>query len=263
MADSHSPQPTNAPATKGRNPVERLIVWGLIGVLVVAVAIEFQSRRSHGNAISTLAEMVEAIDKDPKKPEVTEDDVKKVVGDKKPSRTEEFAIGKIPANGARRLEIYSWFTLNPGSKREMWVYYGAKGQNANEKAAVIEVQASEVMAEAPQAAASSAAANQGDPTLTGPGVPGMQGGGGGGSLPPMIGPRARRGGPGAGRPGAGSPTEGAAQADAANSDADKAAADKPDETTADDQAVADDSSSEKSDEKTNEDKTDEADQNNE
>jgi hypothetical protein len=244
MADSHPPQPTNGPAAKTRNPVERLIVWGLIGVLLVAVAIEFQSRMSYQKAMTTLQDGVERVDKDAKQPEVTEADVKAAVGSKTPIKTEDFKNGKISPNGASRLEVYSWFTLNPSSKREMWVYYGAKGKKAGELATVLEIQSSDTIAAPPQMAEAANPGQEGAPAMSGPpegmtrnmgGPPGMRGPGGG----------AR------GRPGSGN--------------AEGAAADKPDTEKADTQTTADEKPGTENlpEEKPAEDKTDKADTNNE
>ena len=231
MADSHPPQATNRPVAKTRSPVERLLVWGLIGALLVAAAIEFQSRKSHQQALATLQDGLDLVDKNPSQPEVTEADVKAAVGGKKPLKTEDLTGEKTAANGAKRLEVYSWFTLNPTSKREIWVWYAAKGKNPGELATVIEVQSSETIGEGPKMAASDSGNEEGGSAgMMGPpgGMTGPPGGMGGGRG--MGGPPGMMGGPGgrSGRPGAAKAADDADKADTDKPDADKPDADNPD-----------------------------------
>lgn len=231
MADNPPPQSSNRPAEKTRSPIERLIVWGLIGVLLVAVGFEYSSKSGHEKALKFLQDKIDAVEKDSKNPEVTEADVKAAVGDKKPSQVKEYGPGEVAANGAKRIEVYSWFTLNPASKREMWVYYGAKGKDAKELAIVLEIQASEVMASLPRVAGNAEAGAGGnqpslDPSemrrLGGPGGPG------GAMMGPPAGQR--------GRPAAANAADGSENADA----------DKADEkATGDDKSGADKASEEK------------------
>ena len=233
MADSHPPQSTNAPAAKTRNPVERIIVWGLIGVLLVAVAIEFQSRTSHKNVLTTLLSKVKAVDEDSTKPEVTEAVVREAVGNKKPIRAEAVTGGQFAPFGAKHLEVYSWFTLNPTRKREIWVFYGGKGRDSTELATVVEVRTSEDFAEPPEVAAATAG-NAGNPQAGGPGGPGMGGPGMGGPGMGGGGMGASGGGP-RGRPRTGAPVANgsedadAEKTDAKAADAEKSDADKPSE----------------------------------
>jgi hypothetical protein len=252
MADSHSPHSTNSPAAKGRNPVERIIVWGLIGALLVAVAIEFQSRTSHQNVLTTLLDKVKAVDEDSTKPEVTETVVKEVVGNKKPIRSEAVTGGPLAAVGAKHVDVYSWFTLNPTAKREIWVLYGSKGKEATDVATVVEIRTSEDVADPQEVATVAPAANAGNPQAGGPGGQGAGGPGAGGPAmggggmggrgmggPGMGGPGGGggRGGRGMGggrrgRPGAdaaaGPATDAAANGDADKTDAKAADGDKPD-----------------------------------
>lgn len=245
MAESSQPQSTNAPPAKTRSPVERLLVWGLIGVLAVAAGFEYLSKMGHEKALNKLHDALALVDKDSTHPEVTEADVKAAVGDKKPSKREDYGPGKVAPNGGKRLDVYSWFTLNPTNKREIYVWYGAKGKDPNELATVIEVQASEITSPIPHLAGSSEPnADAGLPSAAGGGGAGMSGPPGGG----MGGPGGMmRGGPGgrSGRPGA----------DKA-ADADKADADKADAQTTDDDKTSTDKDSE---EKPGEDKTGKAD----
>ena len=69
-------------------------------------------------------------------------DVKACLGDRKPSRTEDFiSAGKYIVNGATHLEVYSWYTLNPLHRREMFVYYDAHGPARKVQWQVLSIQA--------------------------------------------------------------------------------------------------------------------------
>ena len=48
---------SDAPEKKKRSPVERLIVWGLIGVLLVVMLIEYRASRNFNAASQTMSEM--------------------------------------------------------------------------------------------------------------------------------------------------------------------------------------------------------------
>ena len=210
MAENRAPQAKNGPAAKTRSPIERVLVWGLIGALAIAAGIEYLSKMSHQKALTTLAQKIREVDEDQSKPDVTEADVKQVLGDRAPVKTEKYK------NGEKQLEVYSWFTLNPMRKREIWVQYGAKGKDANELATVIVVNSSDDIAE-PEAVASDTD-NNADPMA-------------GGSDAPMGPPMGMMGGArgGRGRPGAGAPTQ-----DADKPNAETADADMPDTKTTDD-----------------------------
>ncbi|HEY2252841.1 MAG TPA: hypothetical protein VGH74_17340, partial [Planctomycetaceae bacterium] len=179
--------------------------------------------------------------------------VKEAAAGKKPSSTKDYEPGTRAANGAKRVEVYSWFTLNPMSKREMWVYYGGKGKDANEPATVLQITEADVsfMPE-PAVAQSSDSGQEGGPAAGGPaaGGPGAGGPGGRGGPPPgMMGGQgaamhAAAGGGRQGRPAADKPDDSTAPADA-DKDADKADA-KP---TEDDKPAADKTAEEKAEEK--------------
>lgn len=108
------------PPQKKRNPVERVIVWGVILILLALVGIEYSARRAHSTAVDTLMENLRISEQTGK--DTTADDVKAAVGGKSP-RVEDVS-DKGLLNGARRVEIFSWFSLNPLNAREVYVYYG-------------------------------------------------------------------------------------------------------------------------------------------
>jgi len=216
MSDSPTPQQSSHPAAKPRNPVEKFLVRGLIAVLLVLVGIEGYFRMDYGKALDALKERVKAVDSGTGKA-VTETDVKAILGDRKPSRTEEFGASNPSRNGAKRLDVYSWFTLKPDGKREICVYYGAKGTK-DDVAEVIAVQTDEKIEDPhppalgdDQPKALGGAGGMVGPSAGGPGDPGAAGGHGGGGG--RRGGGARRGAP--------------AAADGEKSDADKTDTDKP------------------------------------
>lgn len=130
MSESKQPSPSAKPA-KPRSPVERMVVWGGICILLVMVAIEFTSRQAQSQALASLAKQIRAIEEPENDPQqefiehigVKAADVKLAVGNRVP--VVEDVAGRHLTNGGKRLEVYSWFTLSPVRKREMYVYYGA------------------------------------------------------------------------------------------------------------------------------------------
>ncbi len=209
MSDTQSRQPANAPAAKSRSPVERIIVWGLIILLGLACLNEYLSKTGHETALKKLEGMVAAVDKDPKLPEVTEADVKDAVGGKAPSRVEEAKEGKPLPHGARKMEVYSWFTLNPMNKRDIFVYLSTKGKDGKELATVLGIESTMEPASEPKPAAAG-------PAMAGPPP-------GGGGTPPG----GMMGGPPGGRRGAPAGDKPAETADADKNDGKAADGDKP------------------------------------
>jgi hypothetical protein len=213
MSASNPGPPPQAAAPPKRNPVEKLIVRGLIAILLVLVGVEFAFSRSHSSAIQALQKKISEVEKDPNAPAVHEADVKAAVGDKKPISSEELK-GRV-ANGARRLDIYEWFTLNPFNQRRLYVYYGHIGPNDAEGAEVLEVQPDEQIAQPAQPSPEEIEAMKNAPSV---------------AMPSMMGGPPGRGGPGAagGRPGGrrGGPPAQDSGADDAKPDSDKPADDK-------------------------------------
>jgi hypothetical protein len=216
MSASNPAPPPQAAAPPKRNPVEKVIVRGLIAILLVLVGVEFAFSRSHASAIQALQTKIAQVEKDPNASPVREADVKAAVGDKKPISSEELK-GRV-ANGARRLDIYEWFTLNPFNQRRLYVYYGHVGPNDKEGAEVLEVQPDDQIAAPAQPSPEDIEAMKNAPPPTmppmmgGPGAPGGAGGRPGGG----------RGGPPAHDPGTGD-----AKADSDKPADDKNADDKP------------------------------------
>jgi hypothetical protein len=200
MSETRSTQPSQGPPAKARNPFERIIVYGVIVALVVLVGVEAKGRFSHKSAVDTITAMLQKTETDAKAKDVTETDIKSVLGSMQPTRTEQYPASTGFA-ASKKLEVYSWFSLNPAQKRELWIHYARKGAKEEGPATVISVSTDENEAKPVEVQASAPA---GGP----PGDPGeMRGPMGGG--PGMSGPPGMRGGPpgggpgGAGRPGAG------------------------------------------------------------
>jgi hypothetical protein len=131
------------PVTKKRNPWERAFVWGLIAVLGVLVIVESCCRYSYQRAYNSLGDRLTAAH------ELGPDalnaaQVKAYLKGREPSRTEVFPTQQRQvSNGATHLEVYSWFTLNPFSTREIFIYYDASGPGPNADPVVVSIQPAE------------------------------------------------------------------------------------------------------------------------
>ncbi len=215
MSESHSTQTSKGPPPQARNPVEKILVRGLIVGLLVLVAVEGIGWNSHKTAVAALSKKVKAVEDDGNAPEVTEKDVKEALGGKQPTRTEQYPTSTAGLAASKKLEVYSWFTFNPANKRELWVHYARKGVKDDGPATVVFVSTDDQdpkPLDTPEAAPASAGGGAGASPMGGGMMPGMG--------PPGGGRRGGRGG--RGRPGA-------ASTDADKPDADKADADKTDD----------------------------------
>ncbi len=188
-------EPTTAPAKPARSPVERAIVWGVIGVGLIVILVEGTAHFAHGAAVTKLQAQVQANSE--KDMGVTKKDIVKVVGNKIPEqqKLDPFAT----SFGAAHVEIYNYAGLL--KQRKLFVYYGIAGRNKDQEPEVLEVRtdpaetAAEVQAKAPKVDPNAPVA--GPP----PGMAPMMGGGPGGPGGGPGGPGGR-GGPGGagGRP---------------------------------------------------------------
>jgi hypothetical protein len=93
----------------------------VIGILLVLVGIEFNWRSSHLGAYEKCQEKIKATEIGDHT--FKRKDVAAIIGSKTPAKVEELQ-GKNISNGAKSVEIYTWPSLNPMSKRELFVYYG-------------------------------------------------------------------------------------------------------------------------------------------
>jgi len=219
MSQPTTPAPAAATATAKppRSPVERAIVWGVIGVGILVIAVEAQAHLSHSAALSKLQEQISANSE--KDAGVTKKDVDKVVGGKIP---EQQKLGALDTSmSADHVDIYSY----PGllRQRKIYVYYGIAGKHKSQEAEVLDV----LPTPAETAAQAQAKLPPPDPNakpVAPAGMTGMPGGPG-------------RGGPGAG--GRGGP-EGAARKSRPGTEDDAA---KKDETKSADEKPADDNKS--------------------
>lgn len=109
-----------APPAKNRSPVERVLVWGGILLLVVLVGIEFNWKRAHERTLNALVTKIK--DTDGADKTLNSGDIKALVGDMVP-RVEQVADKRLASN-AVRVEIYNWPTLNFLGERAVYVYYG-------------------------------------------------------------------------------------------------------------------------------------------
>jgi hypothetical protein len=226
---SPAPQPGGQPP-KRRHPVELFLVRGFILVMLVLIAIEGNSWWQHRKALNALTARMKTVDEVADSPPVTLADVKTVMGSKEP-RTEQLEGWKNHV-GANRVDIYSWFTISPVNKREIYVYYWKKSRKGGEadqledaNPEVLAVQVDDKAPDEPARLASDEPMNP--PAGAGPGMtPGMMPGMSGGA------PAGMRGGRG-GRP----PTQGA---DADKEDTSKSETEKPDDGKADTEKTGDD-----------------------
>jgi hypothetical protein len=124
-SDTIQPAADSAPAKSDapkRSSIERILVRGLIGVLVVVLAIESSSyaRLLIANArISSELKKSEASDH-----RVTEATVNSLLWGRKPDETH---MVKVPV-GEERFDVYYFDGLL--KRRELWVHYGIEGLNS-------------------------------------------------------------------------------------------------------------------------------------
>ncbi len=174
-----SAPPPAAPAKPPRSPVERAIVWGVIGIGLLVIAVEANSHLAHAAALEKLrSKLDETTSLDAG---VTKKHVDLIVG-KKPYETQKlnFLDTSIAAS---RVDIYTYPALL--RSRKLYIYYGIDGKIATQEAEVMEV----MTVVAPTAAEAHAALPPMDPNakhagpgegVAGPGGPGGPGSGTGG-----------------------------------------------------------------------------------
>jgi hypothetical protein len=119
MSTENAPTPPVKPV-KRRSHIERLIVWGLIAGLLVLVGVEYSAKATHDTAYTGLLERIRSVERGGEG--IFAAEVKSFVGNKSP-RIEDVS-GQMLVSNAKRLEVYSWFTIHPARKRELFVYYG-------------------------------------------------------------------------------------------------------------------------------------------
>jgi hypothetical protein len=181
MSESRSTPSSKGTPPPARNPVELILVRGLIVALLVAVAIEGIQWNSHKTAVAALSQKLKAVEDDPKIPEVNESDVKAILGSKQPVRTELYPASGGGGPASKKLEVYSWFSLNPLNKRELWIHYGRKGVKDEGAATVVAVSTDDQEPKSLEIVDSPAPSTGGPgagPMVGGP-PPGMMGGPGG------------------------------------------------------------------------------------
>jgi hypothetical protein len=120
MSTGNQPASSTVTPAKNRSPVERVLVWGGILVLVLLVGIEFKWKKAHEGVLEALVTKLKETDGADKTLKAA--DIKALVGDKVP-RVEQVADKRLASN-AVRVEIYNWPTLNVLGERAVYVYYG-------------------------------------------------------------------------------------------------------------------------------------------
>jgi hypothetical protein len=98
-----------------------MVVWGGIGILLVLVLVELTARASYTSAVNSVMEKVKEADESDKP--LKQADVKLLVGGKEPVSTEDVSAKNLH-NAPKKVEKYSWWSLNPNANRVLLVYYG-------------------------------------------------------------------------------------------------------------------------------------------
>ncbi len=165
MSEATPPAPVKPP----RSPVERAIVWGVIGLGVLVIAVEANAHLAHSAAHQKLdAEFSERLNKGG----MTKKHVDLIVGNKTPDVQQlKFQDTSMSAS---RVDIYTYPALL--RNRQLWVYYGVQGKKADQEAEVMDV----LINKAPTLAESQKDSPPLDPKFAGP-RPGGGGGPGDGS----------------------------------------------------------------------------------
>lgn len=122
MTESQPSAPSVKPAAKPRNPVEKALVRGFIGVMLIVVCIEGYSWLQWQRTMAPLLERIRRMENGADVPPLVENDIKAAVGSKPVARSEQLTE-VTNGYGASRVDVYSWFTISPVKAREMHVYY--------------------------------------------------------------------------------------------------------------------------------------------
>jgi hypothetical protein len=124
---------TPAPAKPARSPVERAIVWGVIGLGVLVIAVEANAHLSHGAALAKLqAQLDENMNKESG---MRKSHVDQIVGSKIPDVQKLNFLDTSMA--ASRVDIYTYPALL--RSRKLYIYYGIDGKKPGQEAEVMEV----------------------------------------------------------------------------------------------------------------------------
>src|SRR5262249_34960625 len=130
---------------------------------------------------AALSARTKAVDELPDAAAVTESDIKAYFAGKEPSHSGKPEAGNN-FTGASRIDVYSWFTISPVNKRDIFVYYGRATKEDKNGPEVLAIQVkdeppampAQVASDQPPAAGAGAAPGMMMPP------PGMRGGPGGG-----------------------------------------------------------------------------------
>lgn len=115
-------QPESPPSVaRSRSPIERAVVWTLIGVLLVVLGIELAAFGRYRFALWELSHALEAAADDPEG--LTAAKVGEVLGGKKFVEASQLSYMEMLAT---RVEVYEWSGLL--RDRRLYVYYGG-GRN--------------------------------------------------------------------------------------------------------------------------------------
>lgn len=123
----NSPPSASADKTHARSPLRRILPWIAVLVLFPLLGWEFISLQRHAQGVKKVISLIGPLDDAPSRA-VSSKMVQVALHGKTPSVVEDVS-GRNLSNGGAKLEVYRWFSLNPGVKRELFVYY-ASGPDA-------------------------------------------------------------------------------------------------------------------------------------
>jgi hypothetical protein len=178
MSEADATKHSQGRHAKARSPVERALVYGFIVVLIVLVGVEAKGKFAHKSAVDTITARLRTVENSKTAAEITEVDIQHELGGRKPLLTEYYtksASGIFAAS--KKLEVYSWFSLNPTQKRELWVHYARKGASDEQPCVVVSISTDKDEAPAQSSLSGrtpsdAPAAPTGPPRKLGPGNPG-------------------------------------------------------------------------------------------
>lgn len=122
-----------APTKPARSPVEKAIVWGVIGIGILVIAVEANAHLAHGAALAKLqAQLDETVNKESG---MRKSHVDQIIGSKIPE-TQKLAFLET-SMAASRVDIYTYPALL--RSRKLYIYYGIDGKQPGQEAEVMEV----------------------------------------------------------------------------------------------------------------------------
>lgn len=118
-----SPPSASAEKSPARSPLRRVLPWVAVLVLFPLLGWEFVSLQGHAQGVKKLIDLIGPPDDAPSRA-ISSKMVQDALRGKAPSVVEDVSSRNL-SNGSSKVEVYRWFSLNPGVKRELFVYYAS------------------------------------------------------------------------------------------------------------------------------------------